>query len=222
MNARHVEDELLEYALGLLDATQCNAIEAHLRACDACQSEAKKTERVVDAMTKTEMNGDNALLRESANTQGDTGWERIEPHVVGVARFEHLLEKVASLFDLTGSRVREALARLDDPSFWIPGRTEGLRFATIEGGAKHSGSLVGFLAMKPGVEYPDHDHVGKEEVLVLQGGYADSLGFEKWRGESDERFPGTTHTLRALPGMECIVAAVLTNITKEEFLSAWA
>lgn len=222
MNAPHVDDELLEYALGLLDASQCEAVESHLRVCSVCRSEAKNAERVVDAMTKTEMTGEIALLHENASRERDASWEKIEPHVVGAARFDHLVGEVATLFDVSEGCARSALGRLDEPSFWIPGRREGLRFATIEGGEKHQGSLVGFLAMQPGVEYPHHDHAGKEEVLVLQGGYADTLGFEKWRGDSDERFPGTTHMLRALPGMECIVAAVLTNITKEEFLAAWA
>ena len=72
-----------------------------------------------------------------------------------------------------------------------------------------SGRVVALIRMEPGSGYPMHRHRGREEVLVLQGGYRDEFG-EHRAGEFVEYEDGTIHTPIALAGSEpaCVLLAV--------------
>lgn len=84
-------------------------------------------------------------------------------------------------------------------------RHDGVRIHFYSHDAR-SGRTVALIAMQPGCGYPRHRHRGVEEVLVLQGGYADEHG-EHRRG-SMVRYPdGSTHSPRALPGDCCVLLA---------------
>lgn len=52
---------------------------------------------------------------------------------------------------------------------WIPLRTE-------EGGEGTARDASVLIQMDPGCGYPAHRHIGREEVLVLQGAYTDAQG----------------------------------------------
>jgi anti-sigma factor ChrR (cupin superfamily) len=53
--------------------------------------------------------------------------------------------------------------------------------------------VVVLIRMDPGCGYPPHEHVGDEEVLVLQGGYEDELGAHL--AGTFSRYPsGSRHT----------------------------
>ncbi|MCB9916289.1 MAG: cupin domain-containing protein [Planctomycetes bacterium] len=63
--------------------------------------------------------------------------------------------------------------------------------------AAGGGEVVALIRMDPGCGYPPHRHLGDEEVLVLQGGYADELG--EYRAGSWVRYPaGSSHAPVAL------------------------
>ena len=53
------------------------------------------------------------------------------------------------------------------------------------------------IRMEPGASYPEHEHVGVEEVLILAGGYRDGDG--EHRAGSYLRYPpGSRHSPVAL------------------------
>jgi anti-sigma factor ChrR (cupin superfamily) len=85
-------------------------------------------------------------------------------------------------------------------------RHEGVRihfYASDE----QSGRVVALIAMAPGCGYPRHRHRGGEEVLVLQGGYADERG-EHLAGANVRYQDGSAHAPKALPGETCVLLAV--------------
>ena len=64
------------------------------------------------------------------------------------------------------------------------------------------------IRMQPGCSYPPHQHIGMEEVLILQGGYRDERG-EHHAGEYLINETGSTHSPVALDGtQDCIMLAI--------------
>lgn len=71
-----------------------------------------------------------------------------------------------------------------------------------------SGRVVALIAMAPGCGYPRHRHQGPEEILVLQGGYADAAG-EHRQGSFVRYEDGSSHAPVALAGgPTCVLLAV--------------
>lgn len=64
------------------------------------------------------------------------------------------------------------------------------------------------VKISEGAVFPQHAHGGREQVLLLEGGYLDSSGTEFWRGELDVRETGTEHSFAGLPG-GCLCAALM-------------
>ncbi|MCA8949540.1 MAG: cupin domain-containing protein [Planctomycetes bacterium] len=69
--------------------------------------------------------------------------------------------------------------------------------------------VVALIRMQPGCGYPRHRHRGREDVLVLRGGYRDELGTHG-RGEFAVYADGTTHTPVAVDESEddCVLLVV--------------
>jgi putative transcriptional regulator len=64
---------------------------------------------------------------------------------------------------------------------------------------RQTGRVLALIRMDPGCGYPEHRHRGREEVLVLQGGYRDGHGsYEKGRFVQHE--DGSIHSPVALDG----------------------
>jgi len=72
------------------------------------------------------------------------------------------------------------------------------------GGAEAGATVL--IRMEPGRGYPPHRHLDVEEVLVLAGGYRDSLG-EHRAGDYVRYAPGTVHAPVALGDPDRAVGA---------------
>lgn len=62
--------------------------------------------------------------------------------------------------------------------------------------SRRAGACV-LIRMEPGCGYPPHLHLGAEDVLVLQGGYADEFG-RHGKGTFVRYPPGSSHAPKAL------------------------
>lgn len=116
---------------------------------------------------------------------------------------------------------------LDDASVpWISTSHLGVCWYPL--GAEASGSRkakdeVVLIRMSPGRGYPPHRHLGDEDVLILQGGYADELG-EHPAGTFLRYLAGSTHSpvARGDPGLPesdenpaCILFAIARGGVQE-------
>ena len=66
----------------------------------------------------------------------------------------------------------------------------------IDAGAGLDDAIVGFIRLAPGAVFPEHTHVGGEDVLVLQGGFIVN-GAEVKAGCEAPMAAGTQHEVRA-------------------------
>ncbi len=67
------------------------------------------------------------------------------------------------------------------------------------------GSATVLIRMDPGSSYPEHEHLGVEEVLILAGGYRDGDG-EHGAGSYLRYPPGSRHAPLALGDPRAIVS----------------
>jgi anti-sigma factor ChrR (cupin superfamily) len=67
----------------------------------------------------------------------------------------------------------------------------------------------GFVKVPAGEPFPEHRHLGEEQVLVLQGGFVDSEGRVCHRGDEAVKPLGSAHGFTALPGADLIFLVVI-------------
>ncbi len=200
----HVDSELPELVLGLLDEQARIRIAAHLAECEACTQHQNELLDVTSAL-------DDSLPAVSPSPEL---LSRITASVSGPERFAHLFARVAELFDLPEAEIRPLLARIDDPHAWEPGPGPGVKLISVNPGPRAQHALTALVRLDPGATFPMHDHFGPERVLVLEGGYRENDGTQVWRGELAYQASGTAHEFHALEGQPCVCAAVTEFATE--------
>jgi putative transcriptional regulator len=124
------------------------------------------------------------------------------------ARFLDLSEQVATLMDVSTDRAISRLAGIDDEQSWEQGPFAGIDLYHLDGGPAVSDAIVGFVRIEPGAAFPEHEHLGTETVLVLQGAYRDSDGVVYRRGDQNIKAAGSSHDFEALEGPPLIYLVV--------------
>ena len=189
----HVVDELYGYTAGHLSSSEVSRVEEHLRQCADCRKEADELDR----------------LNENLSVPQSQVLTSLQSQLAGPKRFEHLLPRIAALFDISEQAAGEVIARVDEKELWDTELAPGVWVAPVNAGPKSvgDGAFTVLLKLEPGAVFPEHTHGGEEQVLLLEGGYLDVSGREYWRGELDVRAAGTTHSFTGLPGLGCLCAA---------------
>ena len=102
-----------------------------------------------------------------------------------------MIDKLASLFDITRQRARALLDKVDDPEGWVEGPVPRSSLFFVEGcGPKAAGAMCTFIKMGAGVDWPAHRHIGREYMLVLEGGFSTNK-------MASEVHPGDLHIMEA-------------------------
>lgn len=138
--------------------------------------------------------------------------ERLMASVERAARYRSFSRELASWFDLTESRVRDLLARIDDPLAWAPGFGRVIGTIHFEPGPKLASAHCGLVRMKDGARVPLHRHVEREVTLVIEGGIIDGGGHRYGPGEALEMLPGSTHVLRVQGNPDAMLAVLQAEI----------
>lgn len=115
-------------------------------------------------------------------------------------RLHRFAAQVAALVDVSIDKAKALLDRLADPAAWERGLFPGLDAVWVEGGPAAAQCVRGFGRLAAGAEFPLHDHLGRETMLILEGGLEDSLGARKRPGDLHVMDEGTRHAYHATPG----------------------
>jgi putative transcriptional regulator len=191
--SEHVLDELPLHAAGHLTGEEAVRVEAHLATCADCRKAAAEADTVAEGLTGAPASVLAAL----------------DQKLEGAGRFEHLLDRVAELYDLSLDDARKVVSAVDKASSWATELAQGVWLCPVTAGPKVQGAFTVLVKVEPGAVFPTHTHGGRERVLILEGGYRDISGVEFWRGELDERDVGTSHSFTGLEGLGCLCAAVM-------------
>lgn len=124
-------------------------------------------------------------------------------------RFERFVSAAADLLDVDAAKMRQLLDRIGDPSSWYASKLPDVSLIDLEGGPRVADAITGFIRMPAGAVFPEHAHLGDEQVLVLQGSFLDGVSGQVHRpGELVELPAGTAHDFRVRPGPDLVYMVV--------------
>lgn len=128
----------------------------------------------------------------------------------GIEKFSGLINRLTSFFQLPVSRIKEVLETTNDTnlSVWDKTTIEGAYLHHFKAGGNLSGAHCGLIYLEPGNEITEHEHLGEEQMLVLQGEVTTSDGKTYQVGEIAISDGGTSHTLTAGKNSACIFAVI--------------
>ena len=113
-------------------------------------------------------------------------------------RFARFAESVAKLLDLGIEQARALLDRLDDDSLYQK-ELPGISFFWVDGGPAVANAVRGFLRVAAGTDFPDHEHMGLETVLVLQGAFTDHARGKTFRAGDVDTMPADSSHAYTVP-----------------------
>lgn len=126
-------------------------------------------------------------------------------------RLAAMLQAFADFLDVAREKARDILDRVDDATAWEGSPWPGVALMHLPNGPRLEAAVdVGLVHVTAGTRFPYHEHVGGEEVLVLQGGFVDHADGSTWTaGDVARKAPGTRHAYTALEGPDLIYAVAL-------------
>jgi putative transcriptional regulator len=187
--------------LELLEPKDQELARSHLVDCSPCAAEYRISAEALASLAMT-------LPRTNPSPQVR---ERLLKSLAQTNRFDMFVERVAALIDVGIDKAREILARIDVATTWSNTAVPGIFSYDPPHGPAVADAVVGWVRVQPGVEFPHHEHMGDEAMLVIQGSCIDSYGTVMRRGELARLAPGTAHTFKALPGPDFIYLGVAKN-----------
>lgn len=186
----HLGERLVDYAVG----ADAPGVEDHLRGCPSCRAELAALE---EALAELPL----ALAPIAAPPE-------LRASLLDAAKYTHVAA-LAGHFDVSVAAARALLDVLDDEDAWVPGPFPGVDVVHLEGGPATAGADVGLVRNVPGYPMVEHDHLGEERVLVLQGELRDSRGHVFRPGDVCVMRPGERHGHVAGATVALIFALVL-------------
>ena len=184
--------------LELLDETEQRDVLSHLDGCPRCAAEYRLS---AEALTSLALS-----LPHSAPSVEVR--ERVLKSVSLTNRFEMFAAQVAELIDVGVDKARELVGLIDDAKSWMATHVPGVFSYDLPVGPRAADAVVGFVKISPGHVFPDHEHMGDEEMFIVQGSCVDDSGTVFKRGDLIRMVPGTHHELRARPGPDFIYLGI--------------
>jgi quercetin dioxygenase-like cupin family protein len=181
-----------------LEETEQRNVRAHLDECCTCAAEYRlSAEALANLAMSLPLTAPSPEVR-----------KRLLNSMSTTNRFEMFAAQVAELIDVSIDRARELVGRIDDAQSWMKTHVAGVFSYDLPVGPAAADAVVGFVKLRPGVVFPDHEHMGDEAMLVVQGSCIDSYGTIMRRGDSIRLPPGTHHEFTAQPGPDFIYLGV--------------
>jgi quercetin dioxygenase-like cupin family protein len=114
-------------------------------------------------------------------------------------RFARFAESTAQLLDIGLEQAKALLDRLDDLSLFEPA-FPGAGFFWVDGGPRVTNAVRGFIRVEAGTDFPEHQHIGDEIVLVLQGSFVDTTYDKTYDVGAQVLMPAGTSHAYTVPG----------------------
>lgn len=124
-------------------------------------------------------------------------------------RFPDLEARCAELLDLDRASAARLLLSIDDAGSWTEGPRPAVELFHVDGGPAVAGAVTGFVRIACGESFPEHEHLGDESVLVLQGALEDEDGTVYRPGDLAKKPRGSRHHLRATGPVRLVYLAVV-------------
>ncbi|MEQ9072676.1 MAG: cupin domain-containing protein [Sandaracinaceae bacterium] len=161
----------------------------------------------VDALVSA-LSESSALGESSASQSPVSPPSDLRARLLGAARhegrFARFAAQVAELLDIDEGKANALLDGIAVPDNWYDSPIEPIRLYDLEGGPKVQAAIRGFVSMPAGSAFPEHEHLGTEHVLVVQGSFEDSSGAVHHPGDVVRMEGGTSHAFTVRPGPDLV------------------
>jgi anti-sigma factor ChrR (cupin superfamily) len=125
-------------------------------------------------------------------------------------RYDRFAKTVAEMIDVDEASASSLLDGIDRKESWVKGPVPGVLLYHLSGGPKVDNCVVGFIRMEQGTVFPEHEHLGEERVLCLQGSYRDNVSGEVYRsGDTIVNPAHMSHDFVVRPGPALVYLVVL-------------
>ncbi|HWE30473.1 MAG TPA: cupin domain-containing protein [Polyangia bacterium] len=195
----HIDAQLAELLFGDVSAEDCPTLEAHAAECARCGRALADAREDFSALGW-------ALAPEAPPPE-------LRARILAAAKprtRQFLLDKIATIFDVSRDKALALLAKLEDPDAWQGGPVESSWLLFVdEAGPLLEGAFCSFVKLDPDVQWPEHRHLGREQMLVLEGGFRETDGHEVHPGELRVMEAGSAHGFSAFAHAGCLSAAIV-------------
>jgi quercetin dioxygenase-like cupin family protein len=195
---RNVSERLPEYVLGLLPPAESAEIDLLVGASPALQREVAEISEAL-ASTVAPLAPPPALR------------ERVLGSLGSAERFRPFFAELTRRLDLAVDKVREVLARIDDPDAWGPSPLPWIKLIHFSAGPAAAVADAGFVRVEAGAAFPRHRHLGHETTIVLEGQMRDGDRLYG-PGEVVEWDTDTIHEYSAGPERSLVLCAAHNGI----------
>lgn len=137
--------------------------------------------------------------------------ERLLESTTRAHRFPDLEAQVASLLDVDAETAARFLVDVDTAGAWSEGPAPGVALFHVDGGQRVQDAVTGFVRLGRDASFPEHEHLGDEVVLVLQGALEDSLGRRVEAGEAASMPAHSVHSFRVVGTRPLVYLAVIQS-----------
>jgi putative transcriptional regulator len=179
------EDILLSFVSGEADLARRALIEGHLDGCPDCRA----------SVRSLSVPGSRLLAGmpvEAPDPAAPGGlWDRLRSRVAEIGPPSQLEASPLAKYPMPAGALRELGDRSGIEPHWRFAGAIGAAF-TILSRDPRTGVMLLLGRMKPAKFYPEHRHVGMEEILFLRGGFEDQYG-DFTAGMYTSYEPGTVH-----------------------------
>lgn len=123
-------------------------------------------------------------------------------------RYFGFTDRLAALFDLPRSTVTELLqSAIGFPAApWGPSLIPDMHALHFDGGEKLKGIECGLVHLKPGVQFPNHEHEGDEVSFILEGELTDHTGHVFLPGDTIHCIKGQSHSFTSTGDVPLVFA----------------
>ena len=156
---------------------------------------------------------DSAVLDSAASAPAPASLRsRVLGSLAKTPRFAHFEDRVAAMLQIPVERARVVLRAFDDPGVWAR-ELPMAEFFWVERGAALKDAVCGFVRVDRGQTFPEHEHLGRERVLMIQGAMVDVVTGERFGpGDISEREAGSSHAYVAEDGGVDMVHLVVADV----------
>jgi len=134
---------------------------------------------------------------------------RIVDAIEGPLRWAPFAGRVAKLWDLERGEADALLQRATQLGGWGPGPLAGMHVLPVMPGARVQSATAMFLRGDAGTHFPNHEHLGEEHLLVLEGAFVNDDGSVVEQGDDDVRAAASTHAFDVTAEGPCVCAYLL-------------
>ena len=137
---------------------------------------------------------------------------RLMAALPNTSRFERFTSAVSELLDIEPGRAERLLDELDNRSHFLE-MMPGIELFWVDGGPRVANAVRGFVRVAAGLQFPEHEHLGEEHVLVLQGSFHDPVRNRVFRPGDISVMPKGTSHLHIVPqdGPDLLMLSVIQD-----------